>query len=162
MSKRQKTENDSHDNVEHLSFSSALERPDLMKKCYILLPRKNRLTIVISIPDKIEINLAIKSINSSLQKTYDNSLVSILESKHIDHNNIDNVNEFKVIFLIIPNELIDKLKKIGCQSFQAFIGFSEDQTEYKLINKEPDDKDIAFENYDNQKCPFKSSIYTLD
>ena len=98
MSKRQKTENDSHDNVEHLSFSSALERPDLMKKCYILLPRKNRLTIVISIPDKIEINLAIKSINSSLQKTYDNSLVSILESKHIDHNNIDNVNNLRSYF----------------------------------------------------------------
>ena len=130
--------------------------------CSVLLPRKNRKAIGLSIPDEVDIDLSIRSINTSLQSVYKNSLISILESKFIGNNSKESLNNYEVIFLVIPNEFINKLKTFGYKSFQAFVGFDENQEEYKILNNEPDDHEIAFKNLEGILSPFKSCIYNLN
>ena len=129
-----------------------------MSYCHLILPRENRITIGISSArndmDSSEFWLNI------IQSSYNDTLVSILDVSKIgaDENDSQKQN-YRVIFMIIPHELINKIKEVGCKQFKAYIGLSEDNTDYKVLNKCPPISELATVNRNYEPMPYTKFMW---
>ena len=127
---------------------------------HILTPRTSRNKFNISVSSQIPEELMHMTIKQNIKYTMESSYVGVLEINTIN-TDTDNTT-YEVIYITIPNELIRKLYNAGVKNCRFYIGLSEDERQYSILNGPPTDDQIALTTYDNSPCTYMSNIITLE
>lgn len=129
-----------------------------VKICYVIVPRVNRIAMNISFSKEGNYRDNVMLFQDKIQSIHNNSYVSILNT--ILEDDGDKLL-CKIIFIIIPNTIFEHVKLIGCDSIQAFVGLSEDNTDYIIQTKKPSLDLIASVNTRNIPMPYSSDVIHL-
>lgn len=128
------------------------------KICYVIVPRFNRIAMNITFSKEGNYIDNVRLFQDKLRSIYNNSYVSILDT--IVEDDGDKML-CKIIFLTIPNTIFERVKLIGCDSIQAFVGLSEDNTDYIIQTKKPSLDLIASVNTKNIPMPYSSNVIKI-
>ena len=132
---------------------------------HCLLPRPTRNGIIITTPKYVSKELLSAKVTQTLEEDMVNSSIFIVEINQSTNETTDETtNEtaqnyiYDITFLTIPKQFINKLFQAGIRTVNCYIGFSENMSEYPLLNGEPDDKQIAMVNNEGKSCPYKATL----
>ena len=130
---------------------------------HVLMSRNTRNQIGISFPSSIPFNTISSSISLSLNKTIKSSYIEILKISQSGSIIEDEMEKtmYTVIFMNIPNELIDKLYNFGAKRCIFYVGLSENLQEIPILDAKPLNKDLALTDIDGMIIPYKSEILYL-
>jgi len=143
-------------------------KPTYIPPTICLLPYMCRQEIMVTIPKEIKDQDALnKMFTESIQLQYPNYKIYItairctedilykLENK-ITTENVINQKEYNyhIIYLIVPKELLAKLKSKNISTIAFYIGRSSNPTEYKIIDKAPTLDMISTKNQNGKHLPF--------
>ena len=130
---------------------------------HIITPRNTRNAIEISLPSSVPPDALISAISPALKKTMDSSHIEILEVTQREPESGDEPDKtsYIVIFLIIPNEIINNLRGLGVKNCIFYVGLSENKREFPVMAEAPELHRIAHLNREGQPSPYKSEIITL-
>ena len=161
-------ETQSIDSSANRTNDSQCTKPEYKAPIICLLPYMCRQELIITIPKEIKDQDALNQMfTESIQGQYPNHkiyMMSIRCTKDILYkleNNITIDNSTKpkeikyhIIYLIIPKELLSNLETNNISSIAFYVGKSENQNEYKIIDKAPTLDMISTENNNGKKLPF--------
>ena len=150
---------DISDQIQTESNNYLLEESNYETLYHILLPRKSRMSLLVSVPN-IYLDNFDNSIRCSLNITYPDSYIYILEiKKEIDETSS---NIFcTVVYINITKELIYKLLLYECYKCKFYVGLSENEQEVSILNSPPLNIEIAFTNYQGNEVPYESDIIDI-
>jgi len=151
------------DNPVEVVWASTQEVPstiDLANQImHVLAPRNTRITLQISFPHDDPYVQISSAIISAIKAAYSTYYIEILEiAKGL--LGIDKTN-YTVRFIIIPNEMIDKIREVGIRKCIFYVGLSEDNQSFPILNGKPPDSDLALTNYEGEPSPYISGLITL-
>jgi len=134
---------------------------DLSNKIlHVLMPRNTRNAVEISVPSYVPSESISSAIGSSLKQTMDSSHIEIMQFSQMESEYEDGVEKtaYTVIFLNIPNELIDKLHVAGVKKCIFYVGWSENTNEFPVLDTKPLPQDIALTNREGLLSPYMSEL----
>ena len=130
---------------------------------HILLPRKCRISIAISIPSYVPQDTFINVVKPSLQDQYPNDLIVILQASScgtaMDDNEIERTT-YNIVFLIIINESINTLLSHDFVKCKFYVGLSEER-KLNIMKERPNDSKLAFVNFEGIQVPYETNIIEL-
>lgn len=131
---------------------------------HVLMPRNTRTGLVISVPSYVLSEDMHSAIVHSLKDTYDSAYIEILKITQMEPESGDEPDKtsYEVIFMTVPNQLIDKLHGAGVKNCIFYIGLSENNKEFPVMNGMPLSHDLALTNREGTLCPYMSKLITFD
>jgi hypothetical protein len=143
---------------------------NLRKELVCLLPNVYREEITVSLPNNIENqDILFKAFSESIQMQYTKMKIFIisirklsdplyqLEYKHIKMNaEVTNNKEhqYYIVYIMVPNELINRFKNEGINNIKVYIGKSKNKNEFKILDKPPNLSMISIQNARGVPLPF--------
>ena len=127
--------------------------------CHILAPRNIRNNVKISLPSHVPPSSLCSVISPALKQTMDSSYIEILEITQGLPS--ENNTTYTVIFLNIPNELIDKLRYNGIKKCIFYVGLSENVKEFPVLDTAPPIDILAITNREGNPSLYMSKIITI-
>ena len=127
-----------------------------------LLPRNCRKELVISVPIDVSLTRFSSIIETTLQEQLPASNIYIikidLDKEDTSTSTSTSTFIYEIIFMQVPKELIEKLRSGGVQTLHLYIGFSEEEKEYPILNHIPELEHIATKNRDGDRVPYNITI----
>ena len=130
---------------------------------HIIMPRNSRVRLVITVPSHISFESMRSSIGPALKRTMDSSYIEILKFSQMEPKSDDEPNKitYEVIYLNIQNKLIDKLREANIKKGIFYVGLSEDENKFLILNSVPLVKELALTNRMGLLYPYTSEIITI-
>ena len=127
---------------------------------HVLAPRNTRITLTISFPyDDPYVQIS-SAITSAIKSAYSTYYIEILEIVH--GLPCINSTKYTVRLMAIPNEMIDKIREVGIRKCIFYVGLSEDNQSFPILNGKPPDSDLALTNYAGEPSPYISGLIIID
>ena len=125
-----------------------------------LLPRNCRQSLGISIPQDIPTERFLPIIEKSLQQqTPTNNIWVISIKQDINITNLETKYVYNVLYLSISKQLTDKLRACRIIKAKFYIGLSENENEYPILDSIPLSSHLATRNREGISCPYQFDIY---
>lgn len=123
-----------------------------------LLPRNCRKELVVSVSVDVSLTRFSSIIEETLLKQMPGSNIYILKiDQHIDSKS-DTTFIYKIVFMQVSKELIEKLKFGGVKTLHLYIGLSENDQEYPILDHIPELEYIAINNRNGESIPYNKTI----
>ena len=121
---------------------------------YCLFPQKCRMAFNIELPTDLPSARLEPIMLETLRSQMPTSSIQIM---HIEQLTREKPTYF-VVALKIPNELIKKLFLAGIVIIHGYIGFSQNQREYPIIDSRPLDEKISMVDDNGDPLPYKATV----
>lgn len=159
-----------------------LQSTNFSNGAYILLPRKCRNSLTLSIPKKIDKKTEIYNIfQKTLEQAHNDFKIYIIgindtddELYKLQNNNTNNINNtnimneiiddnrekkyisytYDIVYFMVPKELIIQLENMGACCLKFYIGYSENTSEYKILTGQPTYDMVSMHNYEGLFRPY--------
>ena len=125
-----------------------------------LLPRNCRQSLGISIPQDIPTERFLPIIEKSLQEQMPNNNIWVISIKQdIDETCQEIRYVYSIIYLCVPMQLTNKLRAGGITYVKFYVGLSENEQEYSILDGIPLSSHVATQNREGISCPYQFDIY---
>ena len=119
-----------------------------------LLPRNCRKFLSIYIPKFVPKEEFFTIIEESLQRdSPPNNIWIISIEQDTDETEQDTLYVYNIVHFSVPKQLTDKLKAAGITNVKFYIGLSENENEYPIINRIPHKSQVAIHNREGNLLP---------
>jgi len=135
--------------------------PNLSEIMHVIISRNARMTITISVSPGPPLQKS--EIHTMLKNTRESSHIEILEITQMEQVSGDESDNqiYKIIYLIIPNELFDKLRDVAVKNCIFYVGLSENSTYVDVLNGVPELHRLAHTNREGEPSPYMSIQITI-
>jgi hypothetical protein len=125
-----------------------------------LLPRNSRKSLVVRIPHEVSVTMFRPIVEESLQETMPCSNIYIMKIEAENDLQIQETSGFcyLIVFLQIPKQMTERIAAAGIKTIICYIGYSENEREYKFIEDIPDLTYVATHNRDADPLPYNITI----
>lgn len=142
---------------------------------HVLMPRNTRMLVGVRLPSRLSYDEICSVMQKSLQEVSKEHFIELLSIKPVlsnkldspydeDEPNLDDIDDiddpenciYDILYMTIPNKLIEKLSNLNMLRCIFYIGLSENQKEFKVLDDIPLDKDLALKSRQGMSYPYKS------
>lgn len=159
-----------------------LQSSNFSNGTYILLPRKCRNSLVLSIPKKIDNQTQLYNIfQKTLEEAHNDFKIYVIGVNYTDdelyklqNSNINNITTntnniindntdnrennkkyiYDIVYFMVPKQLIIQLENMGACCLKFYIGYSEDTSEYKILTGAPTLDMVSMHDYGGLYRPY--------
>ncbi len=124
-----------------------------------LLPRNCRRSLGISIPQDVPTERFLHIIEKSLEEQMPaNNIWVISIDQDTDETGQETRYVYSVVYLCVPKQLTDKLRAGGITNVKFYVGLSENEHEYSILDGVPLNSQVATHNREGLACPYQLDV----
>jgi hypothetical protein len=120
-----------------------------------LLPRNCRQGMSISIPQDVPTERFLHIIEKSLEEQMPTNNIWVMSiEQDTDETDQETRYVYSVVYLCVPKQLTDKLRTGGFTNVQFYVGLSENEREYSILDGIPLNSQVATHNREGMSYPY--------